>query len=150
MHSTLQPGLTYEFKFTVPENKTVPFLYPESPEFQKMPKVLATGFMVGLFEWACIRAVNPHLDWPREQTVGTDIRLNHIAATPPGLIVTVKVRLDKVEGRKLSFSISGHDGVDTISEGTHERFVIDAAKFNEKTELKAANARGLNSGNPLH
>jgi fluoroacetyl-CoA thioesterase len=84
MKSSLQPGLTYTFKYTVPENKTVPFLYPEAPEFQLMPKVLATGFMVRLFEWACIKAVNPHLDWPEEQTVGTDVRLSHIAADPAG------------------------------------------------------------------
>jgi len=60
MENSLQPGLTYEFKFKVPENKTVPHLYPESPEFQAMPNVLATGFMVGLFEWTCIQAINPH------------------------------------------------------------------------------------------
>lgn len=137
MKNTLQSGLYYEFKFTVSENKTVPFLYPESEEFQVMPKVLATGFMVGLFEWACIKAINPHLDWPNEQTVGTDVKLSHIAATPPGLIVTVKIRLEKVEGRKLLFYIEGHDGVDQISAGTHERFIIDATKFNEKLKKKA-------------
>ena len=80
MKDSLQPGLTFEFKFTVPENKTVPYLYPESPEFQEMPRVLATGFMVGLFEWACIQALNPHLDWPREQTVGIQVDLSHTAA----------------------------------------------------------------------
>ena len=137
MKSTLSAGLSFEFKFKIPENKTVPFLYPESPEFQAMPKVLATGFMVGLFEWACIKAINPHLDWPGEQTVGIDIRLSHIAATPPGLTVTVKVSLEKVEDRKLTFSIVAHDGMDTISEGTHERFIIDAAKFNRKMTVKA-------------
>ncbi|MHB9094853.1 MAG: thioesterase family protein [Eubacteriales bacterium] len=141
MKNTLQPGLTLDFKFKIPENKTVPHLYPESEEFQVMPKVLATGFMVGLFEWACIKAINPHLDWPNEQTVGTNVKLSHIAATPPGLTVTVKVRLEKVEGRSLSFHIEGHDGVDQISEGTHERFIIDAAKFNEKTEKKAKMGR---------
>lgn len=84
---TLQPGLSYEFRFTIPEDKTVPFLYPEAPEFQAMPRVLATGFMVGLFEWACIKAVNPHLEWPAEQTVGTAVAVSHIAATPPGLLL---------------------------------------------------------------
>ncbi len=136
MKNSLQPGLTYEFKFKVPENKTVPYLYPESPEFQAMPKVLATGFMVGLFEWTCIQAINPHIDWPREQTVGIDLKLNHIAATPPGLTVTVKVTLEEVEGRKLVFSIVADDGIDKISEGTHDRFIIDAAKFNAKMAAK--------------
>jgi len=129
---TLQPGLSYEFKFTVTDRQTVPYLYPESPEFQAMPRVLATGFMVGLFEWACIKAVNPYLDWPDEQTVGTDVKLSHIAATPPGLTVTVHLTLKKIEGRKLTFSVVAYDGLDKISEGTHERFIINAAKFNAK------------------
>ena len=137
MKDTLKPGLTHQFKYTVPDNKTVPFLYPEAPEFQQMPKVLATGFMVGLFEWTCIQAVNPHIDWPREQTVGIGLQLSHLAATPPGLTVTVEVRLAEVEGRKLVFSIVADDGVDKISEGTHERFVIDAAKFNARVADKA-------------
>lgn len=136
MKDSLQAGLQFEFAFQVPENKTVPYLYPESPEFQVMPRVLATGFMVGLFEWACIQAINPHLDWPQEQTVGIDIRVNHVAATPPGLTVTVRGSLDRVEGRRLSFSLEADDGLDTISEGTHERFVIDAGKFNVKAAAK--------------
>jgi fluoroacetyl-CoA thioesterase len=142
MKNSLQPGLTYSFKFKVPENKTVPHLYPESPEFQAMPEVLATGFMVGLFEWTCIQAINPHIDWPREQTVGIDVKLNHIAATPPGLTVTVNVKLEEVEGRKLVFSIVADDGIDKISEGTHDRFIIDAAKFNAKMASKT-NARKI-------
>jgi fluoroacetyl-CoA thioesterase len=136
MKNSLKPGLAYEFKFKIPENKTVPYLYPESPEFQAMPEVLATGFMVGLFEWTCIQAINPHIDWPREQTVGIDVKLNHIAATPPGLTVTVNVKLKEVEGRKLVFSIVADDGIDKISEGTHDRFIIDAAKFNSKMSAK--------------
>jgi len=141
MKDSLKPGLTFEFKFKVPENKTVPHLYPESPEFQVMPKVLATGFMVGLFEWACIQAINPHIDWPNEQTVGIQVNFTHVAATPPGLTVKVKVRLEEVEGRKLSFSIVANDGIDKISEGRHDRFVIDAAKFNAKMADKAATAQ---------
>ena len=137
MKNSQQPGLIHDFKFKVSENKTVPHLYPESPEFQAMPNVLATGFMVGLFEWTCIQAINPYIDWPREQTVGIDVKLNHIAATPPGLTVTVKVKLEEVEGRKLVFSIVADDGIDKISEGTHDRFVIDAAKFNAKMDAKA-------------
>jgi fluoroacetyl-CoA thioesterase len=136
MENLLQPGLTHEFKFKVPENKTVPYLYPESPEFQAMPNVLATGFMVGLFEWTCIQAINPYIDWPREQTVGIDVKLNHIAATPPGLVVSVKIKLEEVEGRKLTFSIVADDGIDKISEGTYDRFIINAAKFKAKMDAK--------------
>ena len=135
--TSLQTGLSYEFSFKVPENKTVPHLYPESPEFSIMPRVLATGFMVGLFEWACIQAINPHIDWPEEQTVGTAVNLTHEAATPPGLTVTIRVTLESVEGRKLTFSIIAEDSIDKISEGTHERFIINASTFNEKVKAKA-------------
>ncbi len=140
MKGTLQPGLIFEFGFRIPEEKTVRHLYPESSEFQLMPRVFATGFMVGLFEWACIQAINHHIDWPREQTVGVSVNVTHIAATPPGLTVTIKGKLQKVEGRKLTFSLEADDGIDKISEGSHERFVIDAAKFNSKAAFKAARA----------
>jgi fluoroacetyl-CoA thioesterase len=140
MKGSLKPGLAFEFRYEVPEGRTVPFLLPESLEFGEMPKVLATGYMVGLIEWTCIQAINPHLDWPQEQTVGTDVKFSHVAATPPGLTVTIKTKLEQVEGRKLVFSVVADDGVDKISEGIHERFVIDAVKFNAKVEAKAANA----------
>jgi fluoroacetyl-CoA thioesterase len=136
MNDALKPGLTFQFRYKVPRDKTVPCLLPESPEFQLMPEVLATGFMVGLIEWTCIQAVNPYLDWPKEQTVGIGINVTHSAATPPGLTVTVKVKLERVEGRKLTFAISADDGIDTISEGIHERFVIDVEKFNAKVFQK--------------
>jgi fluoroacetyl-CoA thioesterase len=144
MKTSLRPGLKHEFRYVVAESKTVPHLYPESEMFRTMPPVFATGFMVGLIEWACIDAMQPHLD-PGEQSVGTDVRLSHSAATPPGLTVTVQVTLDRVEGRKLSFSVSAHDGVDAISQGTHERFVVDAARFLKKVQEKAAAARGRTS-----
>lgn len=142
MKDTLQPGLTYQFKFEVPSTKTVPHLYPESEMFQQMPEVLATGFMVGLMEWACIEALRPHLDWPSEQSLGVYVNFSHLAATPPGLTVTVDVKLDRVEGRKLLFSLTAHDGVDKIAEGKHERVVIDAARFNAKVAEKSRAVRG--------
>jgi len=138
MKPSLQPGIRYEHKFTVPSSKTVPALYPEAEEFLVMPEVLATGFLVGLLEWACIKAINPHLDWPREQTLGIHIDVSHEAATPPGLEITVTVELIAVEGRKLVFAVEAHDGVDLISRGRHERFIIDKQKFDSKIELKAA------------
>jgi len=129
MKDTLKPGLTHQFKFRIPPSKTVPQLYPESSMFREMPEVLATGYMVGLLEWACIEALRPHLDWPREQSLGTLVNFSHLAATPPGLTVTVDVRLEEVDGRKLRFALTAHDGVDKITEGTHERVVIDSVRF---------------------
>jgi fluoroacetyl-CoA thioesterase len=141
MKPTLVPGIEYEMQYSVPPSKTVPALYPEAAEFQEMPEVFATGYLVGLLEWTCVKAVNPHLDWPREQTVGTHINVSHTAATPPGLLVTVKVRLVEVQGRKLAFEVEAHDGIDSITKGTHERFVIDREKFGARVRDKAAALR---------
>jgi fluoroacetyl-CoA thioesterase len=140
VRSSLKPGIEHEFRFCVLPEKTVPALYPESPEFQEMPEVFATGFLVGLLEWACIRAVNPHLDWPQEQTLGTHVDVSHSAATPPGLVITARVRLTNVDGRRLLFEVEAHDGVDAIAKGTHERFVIDRDRFAKKTRRKAQQA----------
>jgi fluoroacetyl-CoA thioesterase len=136
MKPTLGVGITYEHTFKVPRSKTVPALYPEAAEFLSMPEVFATGFLVGFLEWACIKAINPHLDSPKEQSVGTHINVSHEAATPAGLTVTAKVELTKIEGRKLTFKVEAHDGVDLISQGTHERFVIDRNKFDLKVAIK--------------
>jgi fluoroacetyl-CoA thioesterase len=136
MKESLKPGIKYEHKFVVPPSKTVPSLYPESEEFLAMPEVFATGFMVGFLEWACIMAVKPHIDWPTEQSVGTHIDVSHEAATPPGLEVTANVELIAVDGRKLTFKVEAHDGVDLISRGQHERFIINKDKFDARMKEK--------------
>ena len=136
MKESLKPGIKYEHKFIVPASKTVPALYPESAEFVAMPEVFATGFLVGFLEWACIKAINPHLDWPLEQTVGTHIDVSHEAATPPGLEVTATVELVALEGKKLVFKVEAHDGVDLISRGTHERYIINKEKFDVRVAAK--------------
>jgi len=136
MVQTLKEGMTFEFSYRVPAEKTVPHLFPEFPEGGKMPEVLATGFLVGLMEFACIKFVNPHIEWPRQQTVGIHINLSHTAATPPGFMVTIRGRLEKVDGRKLSFVLDASDGVDSIGQATHERFIIDAEKFNASVARK--------------
>jgi fluoroacetyl-CoA thioesterase len=132
MRDTLRAGLRHTFTYRVPATKLVPALFPEATEFQAMPRVFATGYLVGLVEWTCIQAVNPHLDWPREQTVGTRVDVSHAVPTPPGNEVVVEVELTAVDGRRLAFRVKAHDDAATICEGTHERFVIDAEKFNAR------------------
>lgn len=140
MKASLKPGIRYEHKFVVPPSKTVPALYPESDEFLAMPEVFATGFLVGFLEWACIKAINPHLDWPQEQTVGTHIDVSHEAATPPGREVAATIELLVVEGKRLVFAVEAHDGIDLISKGRHERFIINREKFDSKIAAKKVNA----------
>ena len=128
MKDSLAPGIAHELRFVVPVSKTVPHLYPESPEFSGMPEVFATGFMVGLVEWACLEALAPHLE-EGEMSLGTRVDLSHDAATPPGMEVVARVRLERIEGRLLTFSAEAADAHETICSGTHQRFVVDRARF---------------------
>jgi fluoroacetyl-CoA thioesterase len=140
MKDSLRPGLTHRFKYRVPDNKTVPHLYPEAGLFQTMPAVFATGYMVGLFEWACIDLMKEHLE-PGEGSLGVRVDFSHLAATPPGLTVTVDVECLAIEGKRLTFHVRGHDGLDVIGEGRHERAVVTWDKFNARVADKAAKAR---------
>jgi len=139
MKPTLKAGLTHRFVYRVPDNKTVPHLYPEEADFQAMPRVFATGYMVGLMEWACMQLMAPHLD-AGEGSLGVHIDVNHTAATPPGFVVTVDVECTEVTGKKVSFNIVAHDGVDQIGKGRHERFVVAWDRFNAVVTAKAADA----------
>jgi fluoroacetyl-CoA thioesterase len=142
MKATLQSGLTHRFTYRVPAEKTVPHLYPEAPEFQAMPEVLATGYLVGLMEWTCIQLLAPHLD-AGEGSLGTHVDVSHVAATPAGLNVTVDAECTGVTGRRASFRVRAHDGVDLIGEGRHERAIVAWDRFNAKVaEKAAASARG--------
>ena len=136
MKDSLQPGITYQHKLLLGRDKMVPALYPEAEEFQVMPEVFATGFMVGFLEWACLKAVLPHIDWPREQTVGTHVNFSHEAATPAGLWVSARAELVGVNGRRLTFTVEADDGADLIARGSHERFVIDREKFDRSVAAK--------------
>ena len=137
MKTLPEVGLEHAFLFCIPATKTVPALYPEAPEFQAMPQVFTTGSLVGLLERACMQGVNPFLEAPHEQTLGTHIHVSHGAATPPGLEVLVRVKLIRVEGRRLLFEVEAHDGVDLISRGRHERRVIDRRRFDQRVAQKA-------------
>ncbi len=136
MKPTLKPGLTHSFSYRVPENKTVPFTYPESPEIAAMPKVFATGFMIVLMEWTCVQLLAPHLD-AGEGSVGIHVDVSHTAATLPDMTVTVEAECVAVEGRKATFGVRAHDGVDMIGEGRHERAVVVWDKFNARVAEKA-------------
>ena len=140
MKHTLKPGLTHELRFVLPASKLVPALYPESPEFREMPAVLATGYLVGFLEWCALLLAKPHLDWPREQTVGTHVNVSHEAATPAGFILTARAVLVGVDGRKLRFEVEADDGVDRIARGTHQRAIIVRDKFDARLEAKSAKA----------
>lgn len=128
MKATLTPGLKHSFAYKVPVSKTVPHLYKESPELQAMPEVFATAFMIGLMEWTCVQLLEPHLD-EGEGSVGVHVDVSHTAATPPGLTVTVEAECIEVRGPRAKFKLRAHDGVDEISIGTHDRFIVAWNRF---------------------
>ena len=97
---------------------------------------LATPVLIGFCEECARKMVDPTL--PENQlTVGTTVSLEHLAATPLGMTVTVRARLFEAEGRRLRFEIVAHDEVEAIGRCSHERFVIDADRFAQGIVKKA-------------
>ena len=149
MKDTLAPGAKVQFRYEVRADKTVPNLYPESTDFQLMPDVFATGFMVGLMEWACMKVLQPHLE-DGEGSLGVHVDVSHSAATVPGQVVTVDAECIEVHGRRIGFRVKAHDGIDNIGEGCHERIVVPWNRFiaqvNAKAEKSGVPAIGRKAG----
>lgn len=104
--------------------------------------VFATPEMVRLMERAAVNALAPYL-LPGQQSVGTMVNVKHLAATPLGATVTARAELISVDGRRLTFRVTAHDGIDLIGEGLHERAIIDLARFEARAQAKqAALAKG--------
>ncbi len=101
-----------------------------------MLEVFATPAMVSLIEKAACESVQPYLE-EGCGTVGTELRIKHLAATPVGMQVTAKTRLTQVDGRRLVFQVEAFDEAGKIGEGEHERFIIQNEKFLAKAQAKA-------------
>ena len=129
MTEELKPGLTNEMERETTDEMSAQKVYPH------VPNVYATRAMVGHFEEVCADLVLPYLG-EGEQTVGIGMKFKHLAATPLGMKVRFTAKLVEVEGRKLTFEVEGFDEVDKIGEGIHERFIINAEKFNSKVAEK--------------
>jgi fluoroacetyl-CoA thioesterase len=140
MSPDLKPGLRFEWRYTVPARATVPQLYGDTAFCLDMPDVLATGYMVGMMELACVHGMMPFMDWPREQSVGTMVHFEHVAPTPPGMTLRIEGEVTEVEGRRVRFHVQAWDDVERICEGTHERHVIDPLRFAAKLDPKMAAA----------
>lgn len=130
MSSSLQVGMTRELKIqTSPEHSARHF-------YANLPDVFATPFLGGLMERVSAELIDEHLQ-PGQQSVGISMNLKHLAATPLGMEIRVKTEVTAVDGRKLTFQLEAYDEVEKIGEATHERFIIQADKFNARVAEKA-------------
>lgn len=100
-----------------------------------MLEVFATPMMIALMEKTACESVAPYLQ-EGQGSVGTELNVKHVAATPVGMTVTCETELVEVDGRRLVFRVEAYDEVGLIGTGTHERFVVNNEKFQSKTDAK--------------
>ena len=127
----LRPGLSGEAELVVGEEHTAPRVGSGKV------RVLATPVMINLFEAAALAAIE-HLLPAGYQSLGTHLDVRHIAATPVGMKVSASARVTRVDGRTVSFALEAHDEKDLIGEGSHERVVVNVAKFDARVQKKLA------------
>jgi len=102
-----------------------------------LPPVLATPVMIMMMENAALNAIKPYLD-AGQSAVGTRVDVTHLAPTPVGRTVNANAEVTKVDGKRIEFRIEASDGAEKIGTGTHERMVIDLAKFSARLKAKSA------------
>jgi len=115
-------GAKGEFHLLVTSEEAITFLGRDGP------RVLATPRMIGFMEMTCRNTVLPLLE-PGYDTVGTHVNVAHLAATPIGMSVTFTAEVIRVDGRRVEFRVEARDEKEKIGEGTHERAIINIAKF---------------------
>lgn len=132
MKPTLQPGLHHTARLEVDRDRTIGFMGEKA-------RVYATPMLVRDVEVACRELLLQHLD-PGEDSVGTRIELDHLAATLQGMPVELQVELVATKGRSVTFSVQGKDSVEPICRATHQRFIVDVATTEQRLAAKAAKA----------
>jgi fluoroacetyl-CoA thioesterase len=132
MKSTLAAGLSASRTVTVDRERTIDFM-------GEAARVYATPMMVRDIEMTCRELLLAHLD-PGEDSVGTRVEIDHLAATLLGMEVEITVRVADVQGRSITFEVTGRDGVDDICRGKHVRFIVDVAKTEQRLAAKAQKA----------
>jgi predicted thioesterase len=125
-------GTSGEEKLLVTSEVAINFLGMEGA------RVLSTPHMIGFMERTCRNTVLPLLD-PGYDTVGTHVNVAHLAASPMGTTVTFRAEVSKVGERRVEFRVEAWDETEKIGEGTHERAIVNVAKFATKMAAKKAN-----------
>jgi predicted thioesterase len=116
------PGVKGETKLLVTADTAISFLGDEGA------RVLSTPHMIGYMERTCRDTALPLLD-PGHDTVGTKVNVSHLAAAPIGACVSFSAEIVAVTGRRIEFRVEAWDEQEKIGEGTHERAIINVAKF---------------------
>ena len=98
-------------------------------------EVFATPMMAMLMEKAACNALADYLE-NDETTVGTELNIKHISATPEGMKITATATITEINGREITFKVEAHDEAGIIGSGEHQRFVVYGEKFTEKTKSK--------------
>jgi predicted thioesterase len=98
-------------------------------------RVLATPWLIGYLEMTARDSVKPWL-LDEQDTVGTQVNVRHLAATPIGSEVNFSSEVTRVDGDRIEFKVEAWDEQERIAEGTHERFVIDIPRFCRGLEKK--------------
>ena len=129
--AALEPGLVGETDEIVTEELTA------ARYGSGLVASFATPAMVGLMEGAAFVATKAQLG-PGQTSVGTEVNIKHLAATPVGMRVRARAELTRVEGRRLFFNVEAWDEVEKIGEGTHTRMVVDMDRFNVRFNAKAS------------
>jgi fluoroacetyl-CoA thioesterase len=140
MKPTLAAGVTASHTFRVDRANTVPNLAMDRSTFDDIPEVLATAYMIVMMEAAATKALRPHLD-ENEGSLGIHVNVSHLAATLSGQTVTATAEIVAVEGRKITFRVTAHDGIDKIGEGIHQRAVVPWDRFKAGVAAKAAKVK---------
>jgi len=115
-------GARAEMKLLVTSESATTFMGADGP------RVLSTPHMIGRMELTSRDAVLPFLDAGFD-TVGTHVDVYHLAAAPIGAVVTFTAEVAAVDGRRIRFRVEAWDETEKIGEGTHERAIINVAKF---------------------
>lgn len=129
----VHPGIRGEAEATVDDRQTAAAVGSGAVASFSTPS------MVALMETASINAITPYLD-EGESSVGTEISVRHLAATPVGYHVKAKAEVTAVDGKRVSFTVTAFDDREKIGEGAHVRYVIDFARFMERVRTKASEA----------
>jgi len=132
MKPSLQPGVTRSVRVDIDRERTIDFMGEKA-------RVYATPSLLRDIEVSCRELLLEHLD-AGEDSVGTRVELDHTGATLMGMKVELQIAIAEVNGRSVTFDVSGSDGIDAICKCRHQRFVVDVAKTEQRLAAKAQKA----------